>query len=323
MRKVGNPDGRSVQHPVGGYHAPRLWRQAVQWLVERNLLFALNWLHRDLPAGCRTPPGFALDPRDHIGARTFAAGMYEAREIQASLSIAKAFDAAGGLFLDVGAHMGTYSVTLGRAFDRVIAFEPNGRMYQLLRFNTYNLPHVECRKIGLSNRRARYALRVEPSNTGNASLHESGASFDHAGTCLEHAEVDTLDAQLAGMQQPVSFIKIDDEGHELQVLAGGREALSRDRPLVAIEYVRAFQQRSAASVPEFLLEMGYRLFAVSHRRPFGYRTLDLLHRLVRRPRLVITELTEQPTTDHRLVFAIPRERITEERLARLASGRGP
>lgn len=68
----------------------------------------------------------------------------------------------------------------------------------------------------------------------------------------------------------VSFIKCDVEGHELQVLDGGSELVSR-RPTMLMEIEQRHHDEPIQLVLEHLQDLGYDVFAV---RPEGLAPLD-------------------------------------------------
>ena len=59
----------------------------------------------------------------------------------------------GGLFVDVGAYLGTYSVRLSPHFRQVYAFEPNPSMYGILSENKRlnDLSNLTAEPLALSN----------------------------------------------------------------------------------------------------------------------------------------------------------------------------
>jgi hypothetical protein len=57
---------------------------------------------------------------------------------------------------------------------------------------------------------------------------------------------------------PVGFIKVDVEGHELAVLRGAHALIARDRPTMLVELEERFGEGSIARVREFLEPQGYR-----------------------------------------------------------------
>lgn len=295
-----------IQIDVPGYRAPRQVCQLARWLAERRLPSALAANRRFWPPFCHLPDGFAFDPEDHIGARVLTSGLYEAQEIQAAAHLAKVTNATRGLFVDIGAHMGVYTCTLGRQFQGVVAFEPNPRIFLLLKHNTYHLPQVDCRPMALAQGRAVAKLLSEPGNSGHAWL-EQFTSTDGARVDGATVDVDSLDAQLADRAAPIGFIKIDVEGAETNVLRGARRTLQKDRPLVSFEALGGSQFMSHESPFDILRREGYRVMRPRHRSPSDVRALNFLHRVFVAPRLVLEELMAPPLSTHRQLFAIPEE----------------
>ena len=60
--------------------------------------------------------------------------------------------------------------------------------------------------------------------------------------------IDSLDLASLG------FVKLDVEGHEAQVLEGGKETLSKYKPIVMIEYKPLLNKRYGAADPAQVLE---------------------------------------------------------------------
>ena len=132
--------------------------------------------------------------------------------------------------LDIGAHIGAVSVYLARKFQRVIAFEAVPATYEFLRQNTDGLPNVEALNIAAGPDEgevffSHYQKHGQLSHVAS-SVEEAGAI--RIGPVARRA-IDSLELT------DISFIKIDVEGYELQVLEGARETLTRCRPLVLVE----------------------------------------------------------------------------------------
>ena len=68
----------------------------------------------------------------------------------------------------------------------------------------------------------------------------------------------TIDHQVALGYKPPEFIKIDVEGHELQVLQGARETLKRYRPTLIFETTQ-----NETQIAEFFSGVNYRLLNLS------------------------------------------------------------
>jgi FkbM family methyltransferase len=121
----------------------------------------------------------------------------------------------GGLVLDVGAHLGYFSLLAARRGAKVIAFEPNPETLGFLRDNL-RANGVEDRVTVVTK-----ALAGEPGRrTFFLSPAGDTSSLNRlAGTVAEvEVEVTTADAVVDG--RSVDVIKMDVEGAELEALAG-------------------------------------------------------------------------------------------------------
>ncbi len=157
----------------------------------------------------------------------------------------------GDTVLDVGAHVGYYtllsSVLVG---DRgaVWAFEPNPQNAGFLR------RHVEIN--GRGNVRITQAAVSDTDGTARFDFGTgSGTGHLAEGGALEVRTVRLDDfARENGLR--VAAVKIDVEGAELAVLAGGEETLRRDRPVIFLSTHGAEVHRLCLA---WLRERGYTL----------------------------------------------------------------
>jgi FkbM family methyltransferase len=161
----------------------------------------------------------------------------------------------GGTAVDIGANHGVYSYFLVRHFDRVVAFEPQPACIETL--EGWGRDRVEIRPIALSDHAGDSTLSIPVTHgvamTGYARLGADGEPDD----CVRlDVPVERLDDQ--GLTD-VRFIKIDVEGHELEVLRGGERLLRRDRPtlLIEIEQRHLGEGRTVADVVSYLRDLGY------------------------------------------------------------------
>jgi FkbM family methyltransferase len=155
--------------------------------------------------------------------------------------------------IDVGGHVGLWSMWLARAFGQVHAFEPAARHADLFR---HNVPdgNVTLHEVALGEEPGVCEVRWHGESSGDAFI-EPGVG---------DVEVRTLDS--FGFTK-VDFIKIDVEGFELQVVAGGRETLMRNRPMVCVEQ-KGREARNFGADPkgalDFLLGLGMRELVEIH-----------------------------------------------------------
>jgi FkbM family methyltransferase len=131
----------------------------------------------------------------------------------------------GDRFVDVGANVGLYSLLAGERGCEVIAVEPAPDMAKRLRDNAArNGRVIEVHEVALMDRHGRADLDGPDPNRRRAALSGSGP-----------IEVMTLDEIVAG--RTIRGMKIDVEGNERLVLAGGHETLSNPSlELVQLEW---------------------------------------------------------------------------------------
>jgi len=135
--------------------------------------------------------------------------------------------------LDIGANVGFYAFRMSKIFSKVYAFEINHELTGDLQ--SYNPGNITIMPVGLSSEAGEATLHIPVLNglplTGWASL-TPGNYPEATGELTKVVKIATLDSfQL----ENVSFIKIDVEGHELHVLEGARQTLTKHRPMVLIE----------------------------------------------------------------------------------------
>lgn len=186
--------------------------------------------------------------------RDFYAGLHDLHELRLVRRL------LGGDFVDVGAHIGLYTVfaaTLRRG--RVLAFEPNpiarSRLEENLRVN--GADNVIICGAAASSQRGRRRLAVPRTNDPAFSTFED-ADFD--ADDLE-VETTTVDDEVERHRLRPSLVKIDAQDHELAVLAGMERTLAA-KPAILCEV----GPRTAAPVEALLHRLGYEIALVEPRR---------------------------------------------------------
>lgn len=144
-------------------------------------------------------------------------------------------EGTAGACLDIGAYMGEYCSVLERCVppNRIHAFEPNPESRTLLR---RFFPKIHVWEEALSDH-VGSAIMTVPSIHGKR--YATRGTLEAMSMDVESSEIvtvptTTLDA-ISAKIGPVSFLKIDVEGHERKVIAGGRQMILRDHPVLLIE----------------------------------------------------------------------------------------
>lgn len=154
--------------------------------------------------------------------------------------------------LDVGANVGLYTYRFAQLFESVESFEPIPACARIIASSERS--NVRLHNLALSNRQGRANLSIPvtggPEATALASLSNEFPEAD-----LLSVELRTLDS--FGFTE-VDLIKIDVEGHELEVLEGGLETIRRESPTLLIEIEqRHHAARTIYDIFDFVLKLGY------------------------------------------------------------------
>ncbi len=171
---------------------------------------------------------------------------------------------SGMKLLDVGSNFGLFTLAalkFGGEAARVVAVDPSAYANRVLSANL---------KLNGEAGRARVVEAAVGAQIGELPMLTAGASGDHY---LIAANADRPDAKLTRMTtvselvrqagDPFTHLKIDVEGHEEHVLAGGIEFIRESRPLIFLELhgqILRSSGRDPRVVTNLLVDCGYRKF---------------------------------------------------------------
>lgn len=180
--------------------------------------------------------------------------------------------------IDVGAHIGLWSMHLLDQFKAVEAFEPLEAHWTLLAENVRHSKRCRMYRAALGAKRGEVEIVSDPINTGNSHAVGSDADSLEAVAFQERERLridkdtdnDNPDTAVKIHTVPlrtldsykfddVDFIKIDVEGLEHDVLKGARRTIAKCKPMIVVEQKGNEQKffdtpRNAAT--DYLLGMG-------------------------------------------------------------------
>jgi len=163
-----------------------------------------------------------------------------------------------GVVCDVGAHAGLYTLLLAPDFSRAVLFEPEPETFLLLKRNLL-INEMECAvpiQAAASDHQGKGMLKVTGKYSGTTRLVQSTEEdFDESWPSVSLVTVDqTLEDLNIGS---ISFLKIDTEGHELQVLNGCRRTLGNSLGALVL-----YENSSFDDVRNYFFELGWKVFGI-------------------------------------------------------------
>ncbi len=166
--------------------------------------------------------------------------------------------------VDAGANIGNHSLYMGSFLPKlnIFSYEMNPITFNLLSENVSmsHLNNIQIYNSGLSDTVRRCGVL---ENAGNPL---GGAQLD-LGDESGHINLTTLDSEMANLPKEgrCVFLKLDVEGHELEVLKGATSLLEKHRPLIFAELKELFEFKE---IDKLLTSFGYNvMYAESDQIP--------------------------------------------------------
>ncbi|MEO8359973.1 MAG: FkbM family methyltransferase [Vicinamibacteria bacterium] len=237
---------KAVRRPFGGIDQVTVRRQGLTW---------------------------NLDLREGIDLTIYTVGAFERDTLKALRSRVR----EGDVVLDIGANVGAHTLHLARLVGptgHVIAFEPTDFAVAKLKANLRSNPdlekRVEVRQVFLG------------ATSSEAPLAGLGSSWPVDGGVADDVKMGSRTMQTTGAtvttldeavdrsgRSPIALIKMDVDGHELEVIEGAVRLLARDRPTLVMElapYVFHPTDKFDRMV-RLLTDSGYGFRPLSSKRP--------------------------------------------------------
>jgi FkbM family methyltransferase len=111
-------------------------------------------------------------------------------------------------------------------YKQIIAFEPDCRLFEILRKRFGNNPRIKLINAGVSDKNDKAAFSTH--GDGTSHMIADGNRDNLISSVIQTETIDGLDLER------VSFIKMDIEGAELNALKGAEKTILRDKPKLAI-----------------------------------------------------------------------------------------
>lgn len=155
--------------------------------------------------------------------------------------------------IDAGANKGVYTYFIAKYARHTYAFEPNPKMFRILRRNVGS--NVTVSPVALSDATGEAELRIPFLAKGHSN---QGASLSRVKVQGSFTPVVVATARIDDLAlDDIGFIKIDVEGFEDAVLRGARRTIERDRPTLLIEIEEKHTQRPIEGDIRSIVALGY------------------------------------------------------------------
>jgi FkbM family methyltransferase len=175
----------------------------------------------------------------------------------------------GDTAIDVGAHIGLYTLLMGRRVGqtgKVYAFEPTSQSFATV------VKHVKLNRLMdiievhrlLAGDKTGTELFFEDGINGTNRV--GGSRFDGLGTIVAERQTITLDDFLCSKGRLPNLIKIDVEGYELRVMLGLEKTIEASRCRIVCEMHPDLWQplgHSWVEMQDLLDRVGYGIFDLS------------------------------------------------------------
>ena len=161
----------------------------------------------------------------------------------------------GKTALDIGANHGLYSYALAHLCEQVEAFEPQPWCCEIISaYNQSTENKIKVHNVGIADLEGSLTLHIplinDKPHTGLASFQEVGGA--HKSITVPVRKIDDYNFE------NVSFVKIDVEGYESEVIEGARHTIAREKPILLIEIEqRHLMGKPIESVFAQIIELGY------------------------------------------------------------------
>jgi FkbM family methyltransferase len=186
-------------------------------------------------------------------------------------NLRKYFSLRKGVFVDVGAAIGKYTVMIGKKLGKngkVISIEPEKNNFEILKKNVKlnkleNVLLVNCACFSTEGYKNFY---LDAIGTGAHSFYKDKV-VSKKSIKVHIKKLDNILSKLVKSNEKVNFIKIDAEGAEVEVLMGAKRTLKKYHPKMLIEI---WDGQRYKQVKNILKPFGYKITKIDKENYFLY-----------------------------------------------------
>ena len=183
----------------------------------------------------------------------------------------------GDLVLDIGAHIGLFSVLASKNASKVFAFEPEPQNFSLLSKNKSinKIDNIFTFNKAVSGKKGSAELFLNHSNMGNNSFYQH-----LLGKKTDKINVETINLKDFFHQNEISqidFLKVDCEGSEYEVFFNCPTDLLKKIKSISMEYHNIDERRNMDSMKNFLENAGFKVEIPLNDHPTAKGDLGMIY----------------------------------------------
>jgi len=202
---------------------------------------------------------YIAHPKTPMGSFPIYARIYDSDKIIFLRSYLK----ESGIFIDVGANMGVYPLLLIDKFKKFILFEPINETANFCEANMkLNGMNYELYRIALGNSTGEIKFDFKGNFDTTAKVNKDSGNYI--------VKIDKLDNIISKKYyEDISFIKIDVEGFELEVLKGAERIIEKS----SVKLIQFERLKTTPLKPllEFFKKEGWKVFALDNDNKPSFR----------------------------------------------------
>ncbi len=182
------------------------------------------------------------------------------------IELLKRFIKPGTDCIDVGVYRGVYSYEMSKYSKKVHSFEPNPLIFKYINENLKKISNnIDLYNFALSNKNSVLDLKVpirdkkfdkenyeEHYLMGRATIHELNNFQDYEKFEITSKKIDDFN-----FDNEISFIKIDVEGHEIEVIEGGKSIIKKNKPVLLVEIEERHSKKNVHHSIDYINGLGY------------------------------------------------------------------
>ena len=182
------------------------------------------------------------------------------------IDLLKRFIKPGTDSIDVGVYRGVYSYEMSKYSKKVHSFEPNPLIFKYINKNLKKISkNIDLYNFALSNENKVSNLRIPIRNKkinkenyeehylmGRATVHELN-NFQN----YEKFEITLKKIDDFNFDNEISFMKIDVEGHEIEVIEGGKLFIKKNKPVLLVEIEERHSKKNIHHSIDYINGLGY------------------------------------------------------------------